>query len=51
MWNIIIGVAFIAGGLSGQIALRGTESGGAIAALGGGLVIWGIVQMVRKKSE
>ncbi len=51
MWNIIIGIAFIIGGLSGKIALRGTDSGGAIAALGGGLVIWGIVQMVRNKSN
>jgi hypothetical protein len=41
MWNIIIGIAFIIGGLSGKIALRGTDSGGAIAALGGGLLIWG----------
>lgn len=47
MWNIIIGIIFIAGGLSGQLALRGTDSGGALAAVGGGLVIWGIVQMVR----
>jgi hypothetical protein len=51
MWNIIIGIAFIIGGLSGKIALRGTDSGGAIAALGGALLIWGIVQKVRQKRE
>lgn len=49
MWNIIIGLVFIVGGLSGQIALRGTESGGALAALGGGLVVWGIVQVARSR--
>jgi hypothetical protein len=51
MWNIIIGIAFIIGGLSGKIALRGTDSGGAIAALGGGLLIWGIVQKVRGRQN
>jgi hypothetical protein len=48
MWNIVIGIVFVIGGLSGKLALRGTESGGAIAAVGGCLAIWGIVQMVRK---
>ncbi len=51
MWNIIIGILFIAGGLSGQLALRGTDSGGALAAVGGGLVIWGIVQLVKGRQE
>ena len=47
MWNIIIGIVFIVGGLSGKLALIGTDSGPALAALGAGLLIWGIVQMVR----
>jgi hypothetical protein len=47
MWNIIIGLVFIAGGLSGQLALRGTDSGPALAALGGVLLIWGIVQVAK----
>ena len=47
MWNLIIGTVFIVGGLSGQLALRGTESGPALAAVGGVLVLWGIVQLVR----
>jgi uncharacterized membrane protein YgdD (TMEM256/DUF423 family) len=51
MWNIIIGVVFIIGGLSGQLALRGTESGPALAALGGVLLIWGIVQVVRNRKS
>ena len=51
MWNIIIGLVFIGGGLSGQLALRGTESGPALAVLGGVLVIWGIVQVVRARKS
>ena len=47
MWNIIIGIIFIAGGLSGKLALRGTQSGPLLAAIGAGLVIWGIVQLTR----
>lgn len=49
MWNIIIGVVFIIGGLSGNLALRGTQSGEALAVLGVALVIWGGVQIVRRK--
>jgi len=51
MWNIIIGGVFVVGGLSGKMALRGTESGPALAVVGAGLVIWGIVQVVRARSE
>ena len=49
MWNIVIGIAFVIGGLSGKLALRGTESGPALAVLGGMLAIWGIVQVVRSR--
>lgn len=51
MWNIIIGGVFVVGGLSGKMALRGTESGPALAVVGAGLVIWGIVQVVKARSE
>ncbi len=47
--NIIIGVIFIGGGLSGELALLGTDSGGALALVGGGLVAWGVYQMVQSK--
>lgn len=47
MLNIIIGILFIAGGLSGKVALKGTDSSMALAAVGGGLLIWGIVQVVK----
>jgi len=51
MWNIIIGGVFIVGGLSGKLALRGTNSGPGLAVLGGVLVLWGIEQVVRARSE
>lgn len=51
MWNIVIGVVFIVGGLSGNLALRGTQSGELLAALGGVLVIWGGVQMFRARNK
>jgi uncharacterized membrane protein YgdD (TMEM256/DUF423 family) len=51
MWNIIIGIAFVIGGLSGKLALRGTNSGPALAAVGGVLLIWGIVQVVKAKQQ
>ena len=49
MWNIIIGLIFVAGGLSGKIALRGTQSSGAIAVVGGLMVAYGIFQVVQQR--
>lgn len=51
MWNIIIGIVFIGGGLSGQMALRGTESGPALAVVGGGLLLYGIYQVVKGRNQ
>lgn len=51
MGNIVIGLIFLIGGLSGKIAIRGTDSSTGAAILGGALVIWGIVQLVRSKSQ
>ncbi len=48
MWNIVIGIVFVIGGLSGQLALRGTESGPALAVLGVGLIVWGGIQIARR---
>ena len=45
--NIVIGGVFIVGGLSGKLALLGTNSGGALAAVGAGLLVWGIVQAAK----
>ena len=45
--NIIIGVIFIIGGLSGKLVFRGTSSGGAIAVIGGVLVVMGLLRLSR----
>jgi hypothetical protein len=47
MVKIIIGVVMIIGGLSGRLVLIGTNSGVALAVLGGVLVVWGIVRLTR----
>lgn len=49
MWNIVIGIVFVVGGLSGQLALRGTNSGEALAAVGAGLAIYGVVQVIKSR--
>jgi hypothetical protein len=51
MWNLIIGIVFIIGGLTGGMALRGTQSGLALAALGAVLCIWGVVQLTSAAKE
>ena len=44
--NILFGIVFIGGGLSGVLVLRGTHSGHALAALGVGLLLLGLYRMV-----
>jgi hypothetical protein len=51
MWNIIIGIVFMIGGFSGELVLRGTESGPALAIVGLVLFIIGLVQIVRNKAD
>ena len=51
MWNIVIGVIFLIGGLSGKLALRGTGSTTAIAVVGGGLIVWGLIQVANRARE
>jgi hypothetical protein len=51
MWNIIIGGVFVVGVLSGKLALIGTDSSMGITIVGGGLIVWGIVQLVRGQQE
>jgi hypothetical protein len=43
--NIIVGIVFIIGGLSGQLVMIGTNSGELLAVVGVGLIIWGVVKM------
>jgi uncharacterized membrane protein HdeD (DUF308 family) len=49
MWNIIIGILLIIAGLSGRFALIGTGSSSALAAIGAVILVWGIVQVVRRR--
>ena len=43
--NIIIGAVMIIGGLSGNLVLKGTKSGIALAVFGAILVVVGLVRM------
>lgn len=51
MWNLIIGGIFIVGGLSGKLALIGTNSSGALVVVGFGLAGWGAYQLAQKKRD
>jgi hypothetical protein len=46
--NILIGGVFIVGGLSGKMVMRGTESGPALAVIGGVLVLVGLYRLSRR---
>lgn len=50
MSKIIFGLIFIVGGLSGHLVLRGTGSSVALAAVGGVLLLIGIVQVAGRNS-
>jgi hypothetical protein len=45
MGKIIIGLIMVVGGLSGKLVLIGTNSGAALAVLGGVLIVWGMMKM------
>tara|TARA_B100000609_G_scaffold111168_1_gene88284 strand:+ start:11878 stop:12039 length:162 start_codon:yes stop_codon:yes gene_type:complete len=49
IWNIVIGIVMIIGGLSGKLALIGTNSGTALAVVGLGLTGYGAYQMVNNR--
>lgn len=40
--NVVIGGVMVVGGLSGNLVLKGTQSGGALAAVGGLLCCVGL---------
>jgi hypothetical protein len=46
MWNSLVGIFFIIGGLSGELVLRGTNSSIALVFVGIILVILGIVKLI-----
>jgi hypothetical protein len=45
--NIIIGLVMLIGGLSGNLVLKGTQSGGALAAIGVLLILIGLFRLTR----
>jgi hypothetical protein len=47
--NILIGGAFIIGGLSGKLVMRGTKSGEALAVIGGFFILLGIYRLANGK--
>ncbi len=51
MWNIVIGLVFVMGGLTGKLALRGTQSGGALAVVDGILIVWGVIRTFSSSAE
>ncbi len=46
--NIVIGLIFIVGGLTGNLSLRGTSNGPALAVIGVALVGFGFYRMMNK---
>jgi hypothetical protein len=51
MLNIILGIIFIIGGLSGELVFIGTNSGGLLAGVGVILVIWGAYRLYQKRKS
>jgi hypothetical protein len=47
--NIIFGLIFIIGGLTGKLTMRGTQSGHALAVVGVVLLGLGVYRMASKK--
>jgi len=51
MWNIVVGIVFIIGGLTGQMALIFTNSPEALAVVGFLMLAWGVYQVVQQKKQ
>jgi hypothetical protein len=51
IWNLLFGLVFMLGGLSGKIVLLGTQSSPAAAALGGVMMAWGASQLWRSRNK
>ena len=49
-WNIGLGILFIIGGVSGDFALKGTESSGWLAIVGAGLLLFGLWQFSQQRN-
>jgi hypothetical protein len=51
IWNIVIGLAAVAAGLSGRFSLIGTNSPVLLVVFGGLLAAYGVFQIVRSKRQ
>jgi hypothetical protein len=49
--SVILGLIMIIGGLSGNLVLRGTHNGPALAAVGGVVLVIGIVRIVKARTD
>ena len=49
IWNIGFGLVMLIGGLTGKLALIGTDSSEALAVVGGALTAFGVFQVVKNK--
>ena len=49
--NIIFGIIMIVGGASGELALIGTDSSGALVLVGVGVTAYGIYQVAKRRSD
>ena len=49
--NLIIGGVMIVGGLSGNLVLKGTNSGEALAVFGGIICLFGLFRIFRGSQE
>jgi hypothetical protein len=47
--NIVVGIIFIIGGLTGRLVLIGTHNGPALAILGAVLLVIGLMRMARAR--
>ena len=47
--SVVIGLVMIVGGLSGQLVLRGTQSGVGLAALGAVIAAIGVIRIIRAR--
>jgi hypothetical protein len=49
--SIVIGAVMVVGALSGNLVLRGTESGGALAVVGFVVIGIGVFRIIQSKKE
>jgi hypothetical protein len=51
IWNLGFGLLAVVLGLTGKVALLGTTGPTPLIVVGGGLAVWGVVQMLRSKRQ